>query len=71
MTFGTIICRFGANKFSSLYVCVRVSVCVCVYVCDAPVCVCVCVCVCVPAITFEPIDRFSSDKAYSLRLEGE
>ena len=31
----------------------------------------VCVYVCVPAITLEQIDRFSSDKAYSLRLEGE
>ena len=47
-----------------MYVCVcaRARVCVCVFVC---------VCVCVPSVTFEPIEQFSSDKAYSLRFEGE
>ena len=52
--------------FVSVCMCVCVCVCVCVWVC---VSVCVCVCVCAPAITFEPIDRFSSEKA--LRFEGE
>ena len=48
------------------------SVCVCVCMCVC-LCVCVCVCVCVFQLFISPkrINRFSSGKAYSLRLAGK